>query len=307
MPERHSSMHRREVLALSATALASLAGCIDGQNDGGGGTTTPDPDGSGTPSTPTTDERTPAVERLSIGETAAGSVTVQDVTVRQSFRYLTLPDALDVHGPSDRQFVVAEVSASGPEDGRPARDAFGLTVGGETYDPLTDIEGAGLHDIRFGGPPYPPKLDEDPAEGFLLFEIPEGISADSAAVALDAGETVDSADKVRWSLPADNLAALTPPHPETRLVSIEVPDSVSGESIPVELTVANEGEADGVFRAAINNEGPLYGARPLDVSVPAGEERTVEESVAYDWGDADDIQFSVVWAGGTRGQTVRIE
>jgi hypothetical protein len=309
-------MRRRRVLALSGIALASLAGCStdddgDGPADGDGGDGTPSTgsDGGDGSAGTTTDGPTPAkTAEVEVG-TAVDSVAVDDASVRQSVRYLTYPDAMDVLGPDDRQFAFVRVDATAGE-APPSRGEFALRIDDETYEPRTRDDDPDLYGyaVDVEGTPYVPDRGDDPPEGWIVFAVPTDVDAERARVELAGGDRGEG-DTVAWTLPDATRAELRPPHPSFTVESADATtETPGGEPAMVCLTVTNEGGTDGVFRAAINHEGPLYAARAFEVTVPSGETEVVEAPLEYyDPEDVEgEIHFAVVWADGSESWTVAL-
>ncbi|MDG5776368.1 hypothetical protein VB773_07915 [Haloarculaceae archaeon H-GB2-1] len=275
-------MHRRRFLTLSALGTAALAGCSSRTNgtdaSGTDGTATPTPD-------PTTTDGGPP-------STTDAPVTVTDVTVQHSLRYLTAPDALGVSAPDDEQFVFVTLApADGATGAPPPRAGFSLALDGETYAPLDAFEGMPLYEVRAG--PYPWNADDDDPTGWLLFRVPTDLDVESAAVEVATGQGRDS-----WPLPADQLTRLTAPPPSFALSGFSLPKRGHHDT-PVEysFTVANEGDGPGTFRAALNFSGTLYGASTIDVSLAAGEATTYRDTFRVYGEPGDEMGVELVTGG----------
>jgi hypothetical protein len=282
---------RRALLTGLGAALTGFAGCLDGSSP----STTPT-----SASTPTPTPSTPAMTDASLGDAVdvdGVTVTASDLVDAHSVRYLTAPDAFGVVGVDGDQFAFVRVSAR--SDGTPpAANAFSLVADGERFDP--GIEGVGP--ARVDDPVTGRRYGDRKPDGYLGFRVPAPLDADDVAVTL--------ADAVRWTVPAAALDALrsSPPAFETTLT---VPEAVAAdEAIPVRLDVANEGDGGGVFRGALNHQGPLYAADAVTFSLPAGESTTHEMRVGYYRGSDSPparVQFGVVGPGLSRSFNVRIE
>ncbi|MFB6123056.1 MAG: hypothetical protein ABEJ78_06330 [Haloferacaceae archaeon] len=273
---------RRQLLASLGVGLAGLAGCNAAPDDG----TPADPTPSDTTGTPT-----PTPTSTALGDTATVdgvSVTVSDLVDAHSFLYLSAPDAFGVTV-ADGQFAFVTVDAGG--DAPPAPDAFALTFDGKRRTATTYRDYGPAGDLPVPDTEY---ATDDP-RGYLGFEIPAPLDADSVAVALD--------DAVRWTVPESELAPLRSP-PPSFAVEYDVPDVVArDEAIPVSLSIANEGDGRGTFRGALNHEGPLYGASDFAVTLDAGESTTHEERITYhrqEGFSSDRLRFTVVSAAGER-------
>jgi len=283
------SSSRRTLLGSVGAALTGLAGCLDAVDDGSTDTATPTP-------TPVT----PAMTDAALGE----SVDVDDVTVTVSefrapyaIRYLSAPDAFGVTAADDGRFVVVQVSAAGG-DTPPAPDAFSLVVDGTAYESGIEAVGPARIDAPATGRAYGGAT----RRGYLGFRVPAPLDATDVAIHL--------ADAARWTVPPSTLAALRSP-PPSFTTTVSVPDSVAAdEAVPVRLDVTNEGDGGGVFRGALNHQGPLYAADAFTFSLPSGESTTHELGVDYYRGSdspPERVQFGVVGPGLSESFEVRIE
>jgi hypothetical protein len=269
---------RRAFLGSLGAALPGLAGCLDAPTDGDAGS----PTDAGTTPPPTA---TPADATL--GDTVAVgdvSVTLSTLVTAHSVRYLTAPDAVGVTGAGDDQFVFVDVAVRG--EGRPpAAEQFAFLADGDRYVPGIEAVGPARVDAPVSGLAY----GDATREGFLAFRVPAPLDADDVAVVLE--------DAARWAVPPSAATPLRSP-PPAFAASVEVPDSVAAtDPVPVRLDVTNEGPGSGVFRGAINHQGPLYSVETFDVEVPAGETVAHETSVDYYLGEATPparVQFAVV-------------
>lgn len=267
---------RRTLLTSLGAALTGLAGCLETSSDG-----------------------TPTATQADAGDvvTVDGvSVTVADPVVAHSVRYLTAPDALGVADAGSDQFVLARASAQG--DGTPpASDGFAVAAGENTYDDRLDSVGP----ARIGGPLSGRRYEAESPNGYLGFRVPAPLDVADAAVVLG--------DAARWTLPDSVLDALGSPPPEFE-TAVTVPDHVpADEPIPVQLAVTNTG-GGGIFRGAINHQGPLYAPEVVTIPLPAGESTTRELLIDYYRDDElppDRVQFGVVGPGFSRSFTVRLD
>ncbi|MFC6974608.1 hypothetical protein ACFQL1_07805 [Halomicroarcula sp. GCM10025709] len=235
-------MNRRSYLALFGTTLGSLGGCV--QSPGRG------------PSTPPTDETTPAStddgstptptttadrERVGIGEhvTIDGtSVTVANPRVRLAIPFSgmhVLPLTTDVG-----QFVVVDVTV----DGSPAAELDGELAAVVDGERVQESSGQATTTQGSFGVPFPVGAHE------------------TAAVRRTAGSTV-----VEWGLPGAVRTALAET-PAFRVTSFES-RLHEGQRV-VELTVRNDGGRDGQFLGRLSFEG-FSGGDIVSFGVPAGE------------------------------------
>lgn len=281
---------RRAFLTSIGAAATGLAGCLDGGESPGSPTRT----STANPSD------TAAPDAVTLGDSVSidgVTVTVSTLVAAHSVRYLSAPDAIDVISTSDDQFAFVDVSVD--EGSSPPR-RFWLVADGTSYGP--GIEGLGP--ARADAPVTGRRYGESTPQGFLDFRVPAPLDAESVAVVLggDGPERTDvrpgPADVVaRWSVPSAAATPLRSPPPAFSS-SVDAPDSVPAtEPIPVTLTVTNEGDGPGVFRAAINHQGPRYGVAVIDRSLAAGESITHEATVDYYLDDDTTpgrVQFAVV-------------
>jgi hypothetical protein len=262
---------RRRLLATVASATAGLTGCLGAPADGESGSATPTPSPTRTPTT----RSTPTTTTAALGEavTVSGlTVTVADLASAHSLRYLTAPDAFGVASAGDGQFVIVDVTVDG-DGSPPAADDFALVATEARHEP-------GVPDVgpsRVASPVSGRRYGDSNRRGFLFFRVPAPLDTEDLAVVLDAPD----AGGARWTIPPATAEPLRSP-PPAFVASVDVPSSVpADESVPVRLDVANEGAGPGVFRGAINHQGPLYGASPIDLSLSAGESTTHETLVDY--------------------------
>ena len=277
-------MDRRQYIALAGSSVTALAGCMTGNDEPPNSTTeSPTP----TPGGPVS---------ASVGDTIVDTIAVTAVTAKQSVRYRTAPDALGVTNPDERQFIFATVDASGVEGEIPAKDMFSLSFTDQEFTPVESSGDIRLQNVLHDRTPYdPPWADDPPAVGFLMFDIPSSIEPESASIVMNANREINGISWAEWTLSSEHLDAITPPYPDLSVGAIATPDQPIDGSIPVTMHAQNSGEADGVLRAAVNHTGPLYGADTWDIPVSSGERVEDKYSISYDWGDASEIQFSIVW------------
>jgi hypothetical protein len=266
---------RRAVLASIGTAAIGLSGCL-----GGGSPAEPTRTSTATPT------ETPAGDAATLGDAVAvdgATVTVSDLVTAHSVRYLSAPDAMDVHPADGDQFVFVAVAADGSGT-PPAPDRFGLVADDARY-------GSGIEYLgpaRVAAPVTGRRYGESNPEGFLGFRVPAPLDAESVVVVLgsDGPERTDTPPEpgdvvAEWTVPPAAADPLRSPPPAFSAAA-DVPESVpADEPIPVTIDVTNEGDGPGVFRAAINQQGPLYGAEGIDRSLAAGESATHGTTVDY--------------------------
>jgi hypothetical protein len=262
---------RRALLRTGALAVGSLAGCVGSLGDRGDG----GDDGS-TP-TATTRERS-AADGTSRTETATESPTTArpsvefaPVGVQSSFFYLTSPDSMDVEAVDGVQFAFVEVR---PRTASPPPSDFALVADGRHYwGTLAPGDAGGPNRLVELGPGY---SYEDADPGWVAFEVPDP---------LDAAEVVLAHDGRTRPVGDDLLAALRTPPADFELVSFDAPEEVSpGDPFEVSFAVENVGEADGTFRASVNQSGPTDVPHRAEFRVPAGTRR--ERTVRFD-GDSN--------------------
>lgn len=268
---------RRALLHTGTVCLAGLfAGCIGGSAD-----SSPDEPTDTTSATTDTTTRTVG-DPLHVGDARTvgdATVAVTGATVADSFFYLTTPDSMAVGGDTDTRYLFVDVTADGDP---PASRALHLVTADDavrgTVKPVVDGREVHVYDH---GLAY--TRDESDGEGWVVFPVTAPRS-DPPVVRWDAGD-----DRPTWQLPDDATAALAAPTPRFELVAFDVPASVAADDpIPVSLTVRNVGEGDGIFRAVLNESGPMYAPHSTTAELPAGEEHTLEWTVDTHVGSAVD-------------------
>jgi len=280
---------RRTFLASVGTAAASLAGCL-GAPDGSNGTPTPT-------ATSTPGSTGPVTAPLGATIDVDGvRVTVSDLVAAHSVRYLSAPDAFDVVAADGDQFVFVSVTAEGGSR-PPSPDAFGVTVADVRYSSGLEALGPARVDAPVRGRRY----DDTERHGYLAFRLPAPIATTDLAIL---------SDEARWTVPSSVAEPMQSPPPAFE-TGVDVPTSVpANEPIPITVDLTNEGDGPGVFRGAINYQGPLYSASSFDVSLAAGESTTHEATVDY-YVDSEvppeRVQFSVIGPGLSRSFEVTLE
>lgn len=253
-------------------AMAAMAGCggvredgDPGESMGTTGTDNPppsDPQPTSTPSRPATLETT-----QSVGGTA---VTVIDIVPRDAVFTYGFPDGPpSARTESGERWVFVRLEAEAGIE----TDRMAFTAGGRTFSlgsadlerPLVTIDGSVVEQYSYAEP-----------AGWLAARVPAPLPDISSP-------TVTVGDR-RWRVPEPTAAWLGGPEPRYELVALEVPDEVlTGEPIPVSLTVRNDATAPGAFIYLVSVGEPSTVTRPYAVRgtilVPAGSERTVEAHV----------------------------
>lgn len=268
-------MNRRQFIAASTGGLCSIAGCLSlgGEDAAGTGTGTP---GTETRSaTPTA--RRDDVTRVEFGQQApvAGrEVSLSEPRVRKAV--FTYSQAHNQYlGAWKGQFVVVDVHV----DGAPAEELEGF----ELHPSVEAVE-----DTRRGA-----------EQGQFAVPFPVG-EYESPTVVADDGD-----EQTHWVLPdatAERLAV------EPRFSIQDSNLHWDGEAWTLELTVSNEGQRGGWFRATVTTMG-VSGNGPLQFEVPAGESRTYSGTAGgyleyFD--DDDDGRLTIEYpaSDGVEGTTV---
>ncbi|MFC4552552.1 hypothetical protein, partial [Halorussus sp. GCM10023401] len=228
---------------------------------------------------------------------------VADVRVQSSFVYLTTPDSMDVHAPDGTQFAFVDVRlrASSTSESLPTTPEFALVADGRRFSPTTE-PGPTYNPwaVAERGPPYDP---DETTTGWVCFELPNPLDAESAALTYPAaGRTVSE------SLGAAARSALAAPPTEFELAAFAAPASAGrDESFDVSVTAENVGETDGVFRGSLNQESPTYAPYPFALSIPAGERRTWTRTFGrHLGGDVDRMDFDLRTPVGDREASVTV-
>lgn len=250
--------NRRCLLRTSALTLVGLAGCV-GSLDGD---TAEDSPARSTTSETTTHGTT--TSELSESETTTtttteeGAIDLAPQSVKSSYLYLTTPDSMDVGAVEGKQFLFVTVAGRGDW---PRPGAIELVADSEQFQPTTSPGPIrNPYYLYDHGHVYDP---DDEREGWLAFEVPDPLDAESVALAYD---------DQRWSLPEEFRTALASPPAEFELLSFDAPEQVApDEFFDISFAVRNIGEGDGTFRACLNESGPSYVPHPVELSVPAGE------------------------------------
>jgi hypothetical protein len=297
-------MRRRDLLALTGSLAAGLAGCLSTFGAGtptGSGTRTDDQSET-TPSDQTTTES----ESTTTGA-ADASVSVRTDALQPGVVTMTTPDSIGV-GRSSGQYLFLDVTASG--DVLPDREDFSFQFAGTTHRPVPVDDSKRLW-RAYGEENW--QYDQS-GEGFLLFRLPA--SVENATT--DAVEAALTRPGGEWTPDESVRRRLVTLHPPLS-VSFEVSETPSVSEPPtVEVSVRNDGEVPGRFVAGVNRSGPRVAHRPvehLSFLVPAGETKTwalADDSVDsrnYDdekVGDGDpDMTYHLSWADDSLEREVR--
>ncbi len=250
-------MKRRTYLITSATLVATT-GCLNEANDDNGqgsdgGTDTPADSDGGTDTPDNSDGGTATPE--------PSTVVVQQSTVQPAYVQLGTPDSIGVFGDGGQYYLVEVTHEDGPV---PSLSDFTLTIDGSDYTPK-DLRGLWVDGD------YGVEYDTEAGSGWLVFEVPAGVAADSATVAWPGGE---------WTVPSATRDRLATP-PASFDVSFEAPDSVAAGETPVlTMTVANTAGVAGKFVYAMNRVGPDVAYVPVRSGVI---ELDPGESVTEEW------------------------
>lgn len=257
---------RRRLLETLGTTGAVLvsAGCLDSgtgtTNDTGAVTDTR----TATPS-PDRDRRVPMGRTVTVGETR---MTVENPRIRKAVVTAGMAHTRVVAHAG--QFVVVDVLINGAQpDVRAANLDLWSSVGGRTLsgsDPLSSLVG-------------------EPAAYAFTFPAQRH---DRAAI-VHRADGSESGAGVYWNLPAPIRERLAL-EPEFTVSDIHVPKR-NGQRV-LELTVGNEGERSGTFRARVSLEG-FSGGSIVEFPVPAGESRT------YTGSPGDILLYLANQSGGT--------
>ncbi|WP_435178289.1 hypothetical protein [Halorussus sp. AFM4] len=279
---------RRALLRAGALAATGLAGCVGELDDWPDGTETERRRSDETIGSPETRSTTPEPT------TEAPAVELEPVAVRSSFFYLDGPQTVGVEAEEGTQFAFVRVRPR-TDSPRPSdvalvaddRHFWGTVAPGDVGGPrrLT-----GLGSVYRAGEDRP---------GWVAFEVPNPLDAEEVAL------TYDGRDR---SLGDAAVSALRAPPADFELAAFDAPDRVApGASFDVSAEVENVGEGDGVFRASLNELGPVYGPNRASVAVPADESRERTWTVdASDSPDAERVRLELDSVAGVRKATVAV-
>lgn len=279
---------RRALLATLGGVFPALAGCLGGGDAPATATVSPTAAPRTTTRTPTATPAEPVTRSLGESyETAAGwAVTVGNAAVRKAVVELGGAHYDPVY--ADGQYVVTDVTVEG--DGAP--DLSGANVFVRT-DALDRSERRYVADERNADH----ARNADRVRRRFAFPVPISPAPAEGAVVWRS----EARPAVRWTLPADLLAAVARP-PAFDLRGFEVRD-VSGEEIGVTLTIANTGSGDGTFLAEVG-DAAVSDQPEVSVDVPAGETVTATRRVSA-FGDRDELTVVLRWRDERLERTVR--
>jgi hypothetical protein len=304
-------VQRRRLLALAGTATVPLAGC-SGPLDGSASGTDADADTDAAPPSSTDASGSasdataaPSPDRiLALGDShefADGTtLTVRNVAIRKLVPSTTADNAahVDVACLDGRQFVVVDAEVA-----RPGTTDAGSTDAGESAlaDLWFDVTVDGRRYPGGPGDGYRVSLPDRPARpGVPAVPVPTVDATDVAVV--PRGEPFAG---VRWRLPP-GPADLLGRAPAFEVESFRVPRTVApGEAVAASFTVANTGARDGEFVVEFG-VGGVPDHPETTVEVPAGETVTVEESLAHDRADGEEVTVVLNWGCAFRQREVTV-
>jgi hypothetical protein len=174
----------------------------------------------------------------------------------------------------DRQFLfvgVEAIDADPPPE--PADLAF---VADERHGGWAEYEGRGPISLETGVNRQRPY---DPGElvGWVGFDLPVPLEAASATI-----ERTDVSPAVTWSVPEDVLTALQQGAPSLEVSNVRAPETVApNEPVEVTFDIENTGSVPGVFRACLNNLGPLYAPSSIRRVLEPGAAVTERQTIDY--------------------------
>lgn len=246
-------MKRRTYLISSATLVATT-GCLGPSSDGASG------DGESTPTEPN-DDTTPTA--------TPSQVRFETTAVQPGYITRSSPDSIGVLEDAGQYLLLEGSHEDGPV---PKRSEFGLQIGDERLTPEQ------LQTLYRDGE-YPPIYDTEAPSGWLVFGVPEDVSADSATVSWPGGE---------WTVPSDVVESLTEP-PATFEVTFDAPATVAkGETPTLTMEVTNTADVPGTFVFAMNRVGPAIAYTPVrGDAIEVGAGKTVTETWNGKQPDAD--------------------
>jgi hypothetical protein len=281
-------MNRRGFLGTVGGALAGVAGCT-GRPPSGRGSASPTRDptrtADGTPTTTTTDRRTPAAD-----------VQIASLQLQYGVVTPTSPDSIGISNP-ETPYLVASVRV----DGALSREAFGLVMGDVRYAPTQRDR---LYRTSWGGDHW---YTRERREGLVLFEAPS-TPTDHLHLRWPGGEhPVGDGIVTRLGGPAPRLSA-----------SLDVPTRHDRRTAPdLAITVTNDGETTSRFLGALNRVGPQVAYTPvarLSRLVPPDE--TVTVPVSDSWGglpaeerigdDDPDVTYHLAFVDGEDSARIRL-
>ncbi|NHN47176.1 hypothetical protein G9464_06125 [Halostella sp. JP-L12] len=239
-------MRRRRLLGALTAGVGAFGGCLDRARSD--------------PGTATDDET--STDGTTDDDGAYAGVTVERAEATPEYVASNSPDSIGTYGERDEQYVIASVTADGTP--APPRAAFRLRIGDRSIPPTTEVGGMGERLWDYGDP-----YDSENGEGWVAFEVAKPLDAEGARLTWPGGgHELDEGAVERLSRPPTTF--------EVR--GFDAPESMAlDETVTAELTVANVGDADGTFVAAVNRTGPSIAYTPearISLDVPAGETTT---------------------------------
>ncbi len=280
-------MRRRDMLVLTASALAATAGCLsEGGPEGSGSTTSETPTRTETPSRTDTPTATPAagdVEAVALESLQPGLIE------------LGTPDSISVFGEDEGQYLFLEVT---PGAGGPDPTAFAFELDGSAYAPVEKTRRIWRRYNEGEAAEYSPD-----SGGWLLFELPETADDPESARLTWPDGSWQPGDAIR-----KRLASPTP----TFDVAVDTPKTTPvGKAPSLTLSVENTGSVPGRFLAAFNHAGPNIAYAPDGTTRPLldpGEssEWTAQPSLhnANEISDGDTTRLILDWYGGEASREV---
>lgn len=276
-------MRRRELLGLTASALAATAGCTAEEETA---TDEPTPSESPPTDTPTPADTTPTDSTATPTPNTVESVTLE--ALQPGLVKMASPDSLGVISEDDSQYLLVSVAVT--DEGGPAREEFSLSLDDTTYAPR-EIERLWR---TFDGEP---QAYSAAGGGLLVFEL--------AATAADPSTAQLQWPGGSWDLPDSVHTRLETAAPSFD-VSVDAPETVPvGESPEVTVTAANTGTVAGQFLLAFNRAGPLIAYSPQgatrDVLAAgeSGEWTLTADGIQHDMvSDGDTATLHFHWLGG---------
>lgn len=262
-----------------------------------------------TTTTTTTSDTIHAPTRLEWGAPTTydgTTVTATSTWSQHSVFTLTTPDSYGVEAYPGRQllFVTIDISGDGPI---PSPDDFQIEAGGERYPGWVEYEGHRGYRFRFENRATPFDSEKPQSGGWIGFALPESLDDSDPALRLQfAGE---SEGATHWPLPTAVQQQLTAPAPDTRLETVDIPDTISeDESFDVTLTAVNDGDGAGTFRAAVNESGPEYWPNAVRLSLEPGNRQTASVTISGHVGtDSPLVRVTVLTADRTSDREIEIE
>lgn len=306
-----SRMPTRRTFLISAGAVPLLAGCL-GQREASKsqpstttGTSTP----TATPSTTSIVPESPPPTQQTWGPSATidgTTVTADEVWVQHTTLSLAGADQMDVARFGDRQLLFVSVSVV-PEGPVPTVSDFNVAVGETRATGYTDVGDMQSYRIAPDNGGRGKDYSSDTPDGWLAFSLPTSLSdIENATFSVRSGTKTE--DQIQWPVPDSIIGSLRASPPALTLEAVDVPDTVApDEPFDVTVTVANAG-GPGVFRAAVNETGPLYAPHPVRMAIDAQEKRSTSISIdTHVRSDTKKVQFRLVTTDKSVDRTVEVK